>query len=231
MPERSGPGALIAATLVFGVVLAAANGIGIALLAESLQTPAFDLGGPGLTEKIGAAVGALYSRFPGYFWLFFILPVALFAFTALLIGLRGDSGAPTTAASAAPVAADRGTRALQLLGILQQEGRLIDFLEEDIDGYSDDQVGAAARTVHGGCRKALHERMRIRRVHDADDGAAVEIGADYDPLRVRLTGNVHGQPPFRGTLEHGGWQVADLRMPDLTGGDPAILAPAEVEIP
>jgi len=231
MRERSGRGALIATTVVFGVVLTAANVIGLALLTEKLHAPGFILGGPGLAGKIAAASSNLYSQYPAYFWLFFALPLVLFGFTALLIGLRGDSGAPATAAPATPAAADRGTRALQLLGILQQEGRLIDFLEEDIDAYSDDQVGAAARTVHGGCRKALHERMRIRRVHDADDGAAVEIGADYDPLRVRLTGNVHGQPPFRGTLEHGGWQVTDLRLPDLTGGDPAVLAPAEVEIP
>ena len=230
MPERSGRGALIATTLVFGAVLAAANAAGIALLAENLQTPGFALDGPGFTAKVGGAIAALHGSFPGYFWLFFVLPLALFGFTALLIGLRGD-GSDTAAAPAVPVAEDRGTRALQLLGILQQEGRLIDFLEEQIDAYSDDQVGAAARTVHGGCRKALHERMNIRRLHEADDGATVEVGADYDPQRIRLTGNVHGQPPFRGTLEHGGWQVTDLRLPNLTAGDPAILAPAEVEIP
>ncbi len=231
MPERSGRGALIATTLVFGALLAAANAAGIALLAEGLQTPGFALEGPGFTAKIASAIGSLHARYPGYFWLFFILPLVLFSVTALLIGLRGDGAGLVDESPAAPPAADRGTRALQLLGILQQEGRLIDFLEEEIDAYSDDQVGAAARTVHGGCRRALHERMRIRRVHEAEDGAAVEIGADYDSQRVRLTGNVHGHPPFRGTLEHGGWQVADLRLPALTGGDPTILAPAEVEIP
>lgn len=230
MRGSSGRGALIAAALVFGVVVAAANAAGIALLAEHLQSPDFALAGPGFTGKIGAAIAGLNARFPGYLWLFFALPLGLFALTALLIALRDGATAQPAPASTAP-AVDRTAPALQLLGILQQEGRLIDFLEEDIDAYGDDQVGAAARTVHSGCRKALHERMRIARVHDADDGAAVEIGADFDPQRVRLTGNVHGQPPFLGTLEHGGWQVSGFVLPDLTGGDASVLAPAEVEIP
>lgn len=230
MPEQTGRGTILATVVAFGVVLAAVNAAGIALLAENLQSPDFSLGGPGFTAKIGAAVSALYERFPGYFALFFLTPLVLFGITALLIGMKPEGAVAATVKTEKP-APDPGKRALQLLGILQLEGRLIDFLEEDIDAYSDDQVGAAARTVHAGCRKALHERMKIVRLHEKEDGAAVEIGADFDPRRVRLTGNVHGQPPFRGTLEHGGWMVEEMRLPDLTAGDPAILAPAEVEIP
>lgn len=232
MAEPSGRGALITTIALFGILLAAANAVGLGLLVEHLESPEFTLTGAGFTAKIGAAVGALWDRFPGYFTLFFALPLALFGFTALLVALRRESGgaAAVAAGAAAPSRAERDAAALQLLAVLQREGRLIDFVEEDIDAYSDQQVGAAARTVHGGCRKALHERMEFVRLHEAADGAAVEIGADYDPLAVRLTGNVHGAPPFRGTLEHGGWRVANLRLPEATGGDPAIIAPAEVEI-
>ncbi len=233
MREPSGRAALISTVLVFGVILAAANAVGLSLMVENLENPAFTLVGAGFTEKIGSAVSEVCGRFPGFSALFFVLPLALFAFTAFLIWLRNESGAAPVAATTAveKSAQELGAPALQLLTFLQQEGRLIDFVEEDIDGYSDDQVGAAARTIHSGCRKALHERMTISRVNDADDGAAVEIPPDYDPNQVRLTGNVHGQPPFRGTLEHGGWRISDLKLPELTGGDPGIIAPAEVEIP
>src|SRR5258706_10952915 len=44
--------------------------------------------------------------------------------------------------------------ALQLLALLQREGRFVDFLEEDVTSFSDADIGAAARVVHGGCRKA-----------------------------------------------------------------------------
>jgi len=47
---------------------------------------------------------------------------------------------------------------------------------------------------------------------------------------VRLTGNVHGQPPFRGVLQHGGWRAEHVTLPKTAGVDAAILAPAEVEI-
>ena len=233
MNESTGRGALISTVIVFGVVLAAANAVGIGLLIEQLENPEFTLAGAGFTAKIGSAVGELWSRYPVYFALFFALPPALFGFTALLIGLRNEPGASAAEPSAKPAARsaeDLGAPALQLLSLLQQEGRLVDFVEEDIDSYSDEQVGAAARTIHSGCRKALRERMTIARVHEAEDGASVEVASDYDPSRIRLTGNVHGEPPFNGTLEHGGWRVSGLKLPELTGGDPAIIAPAEVEI-
>jgi hypothetical protein len=232
MSETPGRGALLSTVLVFGIVLAAANAVGLGLLVEHLENPAFTLTGPGFTDKIATVVGETSSRFPGLFALFFLLPVALFAFTAFLIYLRRDPGSATVTAAAPRqrTAAETAAPALQLLAFLQQEGRLLDFVEEEIDGYTDEQVGAAARTIHSGCRKALHERMTIKRLHEADDGATIEVGADYDPQQVRLTGNVHGHPPFRGTLEHGGWRVTDLKLPERTGGDPTIVAPAEVEI-
>ena len=42
-----------------------------------------------------------------------------------------------------------------MLSILQRDARLIDFLMEDISGYSDDQVGAAVRSLHEQSRAAL----------------------------------------------------------------------------
>jgi len=57
-----------------------------------------------------------------------------------------------------------------------------------------------------------------------------EVASGFDPSAVRLTGNVHGQPPFRGVLQHGGWRATHVSLPKTAGVDAAVLAPAEVEI-
>lgn len=122
--------------------------------------------------------------------------------------------------------------ALRLLSLLQQEGRLIDFIQEDIDGYSDAQVGAAVRSIHSGCRKALQDRIELQRIFGAEDGSEVVVDKSFDPATVRLTGNVSGEPPFRGVLQHGGWRATKVALPESPGDvDPHVIAPAEVEIP
>lgn len=121
--------------------------------------------------------------------------------------------------------------ALQLLALLQREGRFIDFLEEDVSGFSDAQIGAAARVVHDGCRKALREHVPIEPVRTEDEGAKIKLDKGFDASRVRLTGNVTGEPPFTGTLAHRGWKATEVKLPKMTEGhDATVLAPAEVEV-
>jgi hypothetical protein len=121
--------------------------------------------------------------------------------------------------------------AVQLLAVLQREGRLVDFIEEDLTGFPDSAVGAAARTVHAGCKKAIEELFRLEPVYREAEGAQVTVGAGFDPAAVRLTGNVVGAPPFKGSLRHHGWRAKDVKLPPAPDGkDPAILAPAEVEL-
>lgn len=121
--------------------------------------------------------------------------------------------------------------ALQLLGLLQREGRFVDFLQEDISGFSDAEVGAAARVVHEGCKNALNEHLTVEPIRSEAEETRVTLEAGFDAKRVRLTGNVTGQPPFTGTLTHRGWQVAQLSLPQLTEGhDASVIAPAEVEL-
>ncbi len=120
---------------------------------------------------------------------------------------------------------------VQLLGLLQREGRLIDFLEEDIEPYDDAQIGAAVREVHRGCRAALNDALGLEPVLDAPEGTEVEIEEDFDPSRIRLIGNVHGSPPFKGVIRHSGWRFTRVDLPKWTGKEKTdILAPAEVEI-
>ncbi|OXJ13570.1 MULTISPECIES: DUF2760 domain-containing protein [Burkholderia] len=146
--------------------------------------------------------------------------------------------APAPAPAAAPVKAPAPElreaspqAALQLLGLLQRDARFIDFVEEDIAGYADADIGAAARLVHDGCRAALREHFTIVPVRDEAEGSRVTLPAGFDATAVRVTGNVVGAAPFTGTVSHRGWRVADVRLPKLTGShDASVIAPAEVEL-
>ncbi|KQP35286.1 DUF2760 domain-containing protein [Pseudorhodoferax sp. Leaf274] len=121
--------------------------------------------------------------------------------------------------------------ALQLLGLLQREARLVDFLQEDIAAYSDADVGGAARLLHGGARKVLKDTFDLEPVRSEAEGGRLTLPAGFDAAAVRLTGNVVGQAPFTGTLQHKGWRATAVRLPALTEGhDARVIAPAEVEL-
>jgi len=121
--------------------------------------------------------------------------------------------------------------ALLLLGLFQKEARLVDFLQQDVADYSDQQVGAAARVVHQGLRRVLEDHVTIAPVRTEPEGGRVTLPAGFDPGEVRISGQLVGEPPFRGTLVHGGWRATDLHLPKVVSGrDLGILAPAEVEL-
>ena len=123
------------------------------------------------------------------------------------------------------------TAALQLLGLMQREARFVDFIQEDVAPYSDAEIGAAARVVHEGCRKVLREHFAIAPVRAEAEGSRITLPAGFDAAAVRLTGNVVGQAPFTGTLSHRGWQVTDVKLPQLTDIQAAkVIAQAEVEL-
>ena len=127
--------------------------------------------------------------------------------------------------------ADSGTAALQLLSLLQREGRLVDFLQQDIAAFPDADVGVAARVVHEGCRRALREHASIEPVRGETEGARVKLDAGFDADAVKLVGDVKGEPPWSGTLRHRGWRATRLELPRLVGEhDAHVLAPAEVEL-
>jgi len=124
------------------------------------------------------------------------------------------------------------SEALTLLSALQREARFVDFLMEPLDDYSDDQVGAAARDVHRGCRDTVQRMFAIEPLLSEDEGTDVDVPAPLDPDRYRLVGNVAGEPPYRGALAHGGWNAAHVQLPTWNGNrDSAlVVAPAEVEL-
>lgn len=121
--------------------------------------------------------------------------------------------------------------ALQLLSILQRDSRLIDFLMEDIAPYSDDQVGAAVRSLHDQCRDTLGRYVRLAPVIDGVEGAFTKLDTN-DPNTVKLLGNVPatGKAPG-GILRHRGWQAEQVELPQLAASQKStIIAPAEVEV-
>jgi hypothetical protein len=123
-------------------------------------------------------------------------------------------------------------QAIQLLGLLQKEGRLLDFLQEEIGAYEDAQVGAAVRNIHRDCRRVLQEYVGLAPVMDGQEESQVMVQQGFDPSRVRLIGNVTGEPPFAGVLRHHGWRATHIRLPrPPVGHDRTVIAPAEVELP
>ena len=146
--------------------------------------------------------------------------------------------APTTATSSvsrlkevelpAPEALDR---AVQMLALLQRDGRLIDFLAENISAYPDTQLGAAVRTIHDTCRQVLDHYVKLEPILDSEEDQPVSVPAGLDPAAIKLIGNVAGQLPFRGVLRHKGWRVKEVNLPPLPlGAGRMVVAPAEVEL-
>ena len=130
------------------------------------------------------------------------------------------------------LARENQRRTLHLLSLLQREGRLVDFLEENLKDYDDAQIGAAVRSIQENCQKALKKYLKIEAVIDREEGEEIAVEKGFDASAIKLTGNVSGEPPFKGALQHRGWRVGQFDLPTLSGSpDPAVIAPAEVEIP
>ena len=122
---------------------------------------------------------------------------------------------------------------INFLAILQEKGRLVDFLMDDIAGYSDAEVGAAGRVLHEGCKAVLLEHFGIRPMLEEGEGSKVIIPPGYAPGDYRLVGRISGEPPFSGTLVHHGWRAEWVKLPRLirvSAGRPPAIAPAEVEL-
>jgi len=144
---------------------------------------------------------------------------------------KAPAPAPVVAAVPAKPAEPDVRAGLLVLSLLQREGRLVDFLREDVAAYGDADIGAAARVVHAGCRKVLEQYFTFEPAMPGADGDAVTLAAGFDAQRVRLTGNVAGQPPFKGTLRHHGWVVTSTRLPvQADSVDARVIAAADVEL-
>lgn len=122
--------------------------------------------------------------------------------------------------------------ALLLLAALQREARLVDFVKEPLAGFSDAQIGAAARDVHRDCAAVLERMFALQPMVTESEGAEITVPAGFDAAQYRLSGNVSSQAPFRGKLVHHGWRASRCEIPEWTGSDEAarVIAPLEVEV-
>jgi Domain of unknown function (DUF2760) len=140
---------------------------------------------------------------------------------------------PARPAPGQPEASRADAEIVHFLATLQEKGRLVDFLMDDINAYNDTQVGAAARVVHAGCKGVLHEHFKVNPIRPEQEGSTVQVPAGYSADEYRLIGKVAGAAPFSGVLVHRGWRTDTVRLPRLLRGAadrlPAI-APAEVEL-
>ena len=128
-----------------------------------------------------------------------------------------DAAASSTAAQAVAGAA------LALARLAQREGRLIDFLLENVDGADNETLRPGVRTIHKACQKVLQEHLDMEPVLKGEENAQVEVAPGFDPSAIRLTGNVTGQPPFKGTLEHHGGRVTKIKIAKPPEGQDAFV--------
>jgi hypothetical protein len=151
----------------------------------------------------------------------------------------GRSKADTTKSVAAPPPVQQPppsenqaeSEIVAFFALLQEKGRLVDFLMEDVAGYDDAEVGAAARVIHQGCRQVIQEYFKISPVSDAQEGTQVTVPVGYATDQYRVVGKLSGDPPFTGTLLHKGWKTEFVKLPRIvTSGRLPSIAPAEVEI-
>lgn len=146
------------------------------------------------------------------------------------LGLTKRAAAPAKIAPPPPPSRPTSDGALQFLGILQRDSRLVDFLMEDIREYTDDQVGAAVRELHDQCRDAVGRYVTLSPVIDGVEGTFAKAPSS-DPNVVKFIGNVPAKPPSGGMLRHKGWRAVKVDLPALAGAqDASIVAPAEIEI-
>ncbi len=131
-------------------------------------------------------------------------------------------------------AEDSSVLLLVLLGMLQEKGRFVDFVMEDISRTPDHQLAAAARIVHAGCAEVIKKLFLIEHVEETAEGAQVTVPEGYNAERLRLLGEISGEPPYLGTLLHRGWKGKAVNLPELfarpKNEDQYVLMPAEVEV-
>jgi hypothetical protein len=112
--------------------------------------------------------------------------------------------------------------------VLQRDSRLLDLVCESLDGYSDEQIGGAARNVLADTGKTLRRMFGLQPLASQAEGERIEIPEGASPMRYRVTGNASARS---GRVAHPGWIATQVDLPQWTGhrDDAMVLAPIEVE--
>jgi hypothetical protein len=121
---------------------------------------------------------------------------------------------------------------IALLALLQEKGRFLDFLEQDLVSVSNEQLGVVSRVVHAGCKEVIAKFVTLEPLADRAEGDQIELSSGYDPGSWRLLGHVRDNPPYRGTILHRGWKIVRLSpnsLPERKKGN-SVLYPAELQV-
>jgi len=206
--------------LIGGLLVALLNGLA---LIPALAEIALALNALGVLVGIGFAFG-IATKWPQE------IPAAPVSET-------GEKPAPSESIAPPPKVDSTGepdhAELLQFLAQLQEKGRFVDFVMDDVSTYTDAQIGAAARVVHGGCQAVVKGALAVKPVTDQPENSAITLEPGYSVSRYRLIGKVVGEPPFTGQLVHKGWEVTEFKLPKLALDKDAPLPPvaaAQVEL-
>lgn len=148
------------------------------------------------------------------------------------------TAAPSTAAKATKADRDALMKdgALGLMAILQEEGRLVDFLREDISGFSDADIGAAARAVHRGCKRVVDSYVTLEPIIPGEEDAQITLPAGFSPQEIRTSSSKPAPSASTtsgtsGILRHHGWRATNVKFPQWADGiDRTVIAPAQVDL-
>ncbi|HEV3025495.1 MAG TPA: DUF2760 domain-containing protein [Pirellulales bacterium] len=179
-------------------------------------------------------MGRIGLAFRVFFRILFNAPLAERVRPLLIGEALPPAAAPSSAEqkSPPPKKAPPRSDALNLLAMLQREARLVDFIQEPIGGYCDEQIGAAVRDVHRDCAAVFQRVFALAPIRQEAEGATIELPDDFDAAQFRLAGRVPEQPPFRGVLAHHGWRATQCVLPEWNGSQEAavVVAPAVMEL-
>jgi hypothetical protein len=119
--------------------------------------------------------------------------------------------------------------AIAVLATLQREARFVDLVQESLDGFSDAQIGAAARPCLKQCRDSLERIFALVPASEVPEGGMISLPEKRSPIRFQTVGDraVSGQ----GRVVHPGWLASSCKLPQYLGDteDALVVAPIQVE--
>lgn len=137
----------------------------------------------------------------------------------------------------APIATkdEDDTSIVTFISMLQEKGRILDFAMDDIEKYSDEEVGRVARVVHQGIRDVFVSTTGVRPLHKGLEGEVIKINENDDFSMYKMLGTGTGNPPFSGTVVHRGWIAEKLVIPksslkSSTNSASKIIQAVEIEV-
>jgi len=121
---------------------------------------------------------------------------------------------------------------LRILALLQQEAKFVDFILDDLSQATPTQIADYVKQMQPKAKETLQKYLKIDTVIAETEGQETTVPVGFDPSTIRVLGNVTGNPPFKGSVDHPGLKVTELKLPPVPEGQNLfVLQPAEVQLP